>query len=218
MSSEFLLTLSGSDVSSGITAARAVLLAFRSRGFNHVTYTDDVEFDPADNTFAATDRFGSNDSMRPAARLQWKLVSTFGEGLQTTLVSPWLKISLMMGKTDSVLNCFIQIPFRRFQEEAQRETIHNIFALYAAVAEAMNASGGLGGVDRDEIFLPPESIVGNVLNDPQNSGFPAVLGIFSKSLLSEDELTSLSDDRFTILDLGKYWLFEEKDFVDAYLK
>lgn len=215
MSSDFLMTLSGqvgADVRDTAKKVLAVLLAMK---FEHVTYVDEIRLDPSDRTFEPTDRFASDD-MSPPERLTWMLHQEFGQGLMVNLASPWAQVDLMLGAAEGAFNCHVGITKTALNAFFRDQALGNLHGLYGRIAEASEAVGGFGGMDRDPVLLAPKDVLAAVMDDPGNPGFPASLGILSSKLIERDRLEKAAAGRFVIHAWGPYWVLEERDFLDVY--
>jgi hypothetical protein len=215
MSSEFLMTLSGTSSDAPDTANR-ILLALKSMKFELVDYVDELAYDRSDRTFEATDRFAANDVMSPAERLMWKVRNELGDGFITSLVSPWATINLLFGVVERSFNCYVGIPKGRLESLFTEDGLGSLYGLYCRIADAGGAVGGFAGMDRDPVFLAPDAVMAAILDDPGNPGYRASLGILSSDGLPRAELDAKLGAGVRIQQWGRYWILEDCDFLDVY--
>ena len=215
MSSEFLMTLAGTSLDAGGTANK-ILLALKAMKFELVDYVDELAYDRSDCTFEATDRFGAHDVISPAERLMWKVRNELGDGFIASLISPWATVNLLLGVVEQDFNCYVGIPKSKREAFAIEDGLGSLYGLYCRIAEAAGAVGGIAGMDRDPVFLAPEAVMAAAVDDPGNPGFRASVSILSSDLLSGVELEAKAGAGFRIRQWGRYWILEDRDFLDVY--
>lgn len=214
MSSEFLMTLTGTSSDARDTANK-ILLTLRSMRFDLVDYCDELVFVRSDGTFEATDRF-ARDGISPAERLMWKVRNDLGDGFITSLVSPSLTVKLLFGVVEQGFNCFVSIPKHKLESFFREDGLGSLYGLYCRIADAGGAVGGIAGMDRDPVFLTSDAVVTVIFDDPGNPGYRVSLGIVSSDLLSLAELEAKGSVGFRIRQWGRYWIMEDRDFLDVF--
>lgn len=215
MSSELLMTLSGSSSDPRETANK-VLLTMRAMKFDVVDFADQLIFDHSEGSFEATDRFGLQDVMSPAERLMWIVRNELGEGFIASLISPWATVSLLFGVREGSFNCYLGIPKSRMQTFFSEDAIGSLYGFYCRIADAAGAVGGLAGMDRDPVFLPPGAVMEAILDDPANPGYRASLGMIQSDGLPRKELEAKVVEGFRVQQCGRYWILEDRDFLEIY--
>jgi hypothetical protein len=220
MSGDFLMTLAGRRAKDARDITYSVLHVLEDMGFSLMDYFDELTFDLRDKTFEASDRFEAmtrRDGLSPRELLSWKLRQGFGDGILLGMVSPWITLDIMLGAVGTSFNCFGTISERKLISLFQAEALSNLYRLYGRIAEAMEAIGGFGGMNRDPVLLSPDAVLDAILEDPGNPGFPVSLGMLSVNALSRHDLDILAKGKFMIRQWeNKYWILEENDFCEVY--